>query len=98
MKEDYEIIISPVEGLEGMVHFDLGGVMIENAELSEYDKQRVMKTIEIFNLNHSALVSMRRGLIDSILQYKEMDSDIIRESLKNQGFPTLIDWMLRVMH
>ena len=95
-EEDYQILISPLKGLTDKISFDFSGEMNVLESIEERDREATDKTIQLFNLNHPSLVSIRERLIQNIRMYRTygLSDSEIRDALKDQGFPSLIEWVL----
>lgn len=69
--------------------------------LSDNECSRVKETIRVFNLNHSALKSMRCSLIEIVREYcgyQQFSEDEIRNCMRDQGFPSVVDWALSIYY
>lgn len=91
-------IFCPVdEDMSELITYSTDGTMSPKRDLSEAVATRVSETIRVFNLNHSTLKGIRSTLISQINSYRSnLTAAEIRQCLEGQGFPSLVNWALRV--
>jgi len=89
-KTEYSSIFNPViDNVEDYFYYDEFGMIRE-------DNAKVVKTIEVFNLNHPLLKFKRKQLIDVIESYKNDGSskDEIQTELEVFGFKSVLNQYL----
>lgn len=89
----YNEILNPVtDNAENYFNYALSGQIEPVSSLSEVDKAKAEKTIEVFNLQHNALVSRRKELIKNIQVYQkaDIDNNSIKQFLESYGFKSLV--------
>jgi uncharacterized protein (TIGR02646 family) len=97
--EDYQLLLNPaVDYPEDFFTYSFNGEIVAKDGLSDNDRQRAEFTISRFNLNHETLRKVRGELITTVLSYGQLDDDIVRQSLESYGFPTVVEWVLKVRH
>ncbi len=92
-KNDYGSFYNPVEsGMEDVVYYDGNGQI----HPKDPNNHKVEKTIKVFYLDHKSLNDRRKSIIENVKLYFEngMDREVIKESLRGQGFPSVVDWEL----
>ncbi len=68
--DDYAIILDPtLDDPEDFLKFVFNGEVVPVESLSDADKRRASRTIELFNLNHPALKDSRRNVIKAVFKY-----------------------------
>ena len=97
--EDYALIINPVtENPQHFFTYQENGNIIPRHHLTPQERERAMRTIELFNLNHSALVQQRCGLIQMLraaIESGGYNTDEIYECFNCAGFTSVIDNFMR---
>lgn len=96
-KEDYNIIFNPVEcGMDSFVQYETDGMMTP----IDKNNQRVWRTIAVFKLNHNSLKGQRKKIMLSVNSCYNggMSDDEIRNWLRKEGFPSVVEWKLKVLH
>ena len=93
---DYDKLLNPVEDYpEQMMTYLPNGELIAESGIDAADKEKVDFTIERFNLNHNLLKSERETLIKMICEgYSCLSDDEIKSALEDNGYPTVIEWVL----
>ena len=94
---DYDNIFNPViDNVENYFDYTFWGEITPKPEISGSEKEKVNKTIEIFNLNHNSLKDRRKNLIRKISCYREMVKEDILTALENSGFVSVINQILEL--
>jgi hypothetical protein len=92
-RQSYDKIINPVtEDPHHYFRYMINGKIVPNEGLSDKDKQKALYTIDLFNLNHIYLLHRRSDLIKQIKDYHDLDCEVIKDSLSNQGFLSVIEY------
>lgn len=96
--DDYDLLLNPVtDHPETLMDYRFDGKIQAKADISELDKKRVDFTIARFNLQHASLRGTRSTLIKYITEdYQDLNDEEVKSSLQDSGFPTVVDWALRV--
>lgn len=85
-------VLSPLTSeLNAYFHYATNGEIEPKSGLTEDDKSRAEKTIELFNLNESELVSRRRTIIAQISNYRDLSESDIRDCFVGAGFSSVLD-------
>ena len=94
---DYDNIFNPViDNVENYFYYTFWGEITPKPEISGSEKEKVKKTIEVFNLNHNSLKDRRKNLIRKISCYGEMAKENILTALENSGFESVINQILEL--
>lgn len=101
-KKDYDIIFNPIEeDMSPYVEYDLDtGKILPHKGLDVSIRQRVMKTIDVFNLCHDTLNASRKSSIDEIIAV--LTPDVVTQYEKNEikswfadrPYPTMVEWVI----
>lgn len=92
---DYNNIFNPViDNVENYFYYNDWGEIEPKSGISDLEKKKVNKTIEVFHLNHHSLRNRRKNLIRMICCYREMAKLEILAVLKNSGFVSVINQIL----
>lgn len=99
---DYNTLFNPVEEYpeQYFSYWDDGRIM-PKAGISQEMKDKVQKTIDIFNLNHDTLKGRRRNIfifIENMVssgKNNHFDEQQIRELMANYGFPSVVEFKLQ---
>ena len=92
---DYNNIFNPVvDNVENYFYYTPWGEITPKPGISDSEKEKVKKTIKVFNLNHNSLQNRRRKLVRMISCYMEMVKKDILTALKNSSFRSVIDQIL----
>ncbi|MCP5063982.1 MAG: TIGR02646 family protein [Ignavibacteriae bacterium] len=79
-KEDYNLILDPtIDNAQEYFLYNSWGEITSNKNLGELEKEKVNKTIEVFNLNHRSLIEYRKKIIQNVLSYKSQLSKSVIE-------------------
>ena len=91
--QSYDKIINPVtEDPHHYFRYMNNGEIVPKDRLSDNDKQKALCTIGLFNLNHRYLLQRRSGLINQINSCHDLDYKVIKNSLSDQGFLSVIEY------
>lgn len=95
--DDYRLLLNPaVDYPEQFMTYNSNGEILPNKSLSHNDHLKATFTIQRFNLNHPVLREMRSRIIVAFLNMAEgkLTAEEIREAMADEGFPTVIEWLL----
>lgn len=97
-REEYEKLINPV--LEDPHHFLTymdEGVIKPVDGLTQQEREKAEKTIEIFNLRHPLLKELRERAIKMVKDYKNqgLTEDEILIALRDYGFKSAVEYALK---
>lgn len=93
--KQYNEILSPLEiNIKKYFWYRSDGHIVPADNLTEKERNKAQKTIEIFNLNDIRLRNKRTDLIFSLHDMNDLDDDIIREAMKEYGFSFVVDFIL----
>lgn len=91
-KEEYDQIFNPVvDNVQDYFEYTTWGEIKSKEILSDSLKAKALKTIEVFNLKHVSLTIERRNLIKIISCYSDLSKEEKIQSLKNNGFLSLLE-------
>lgn len=93
---DYDLQLNPVEDYpERLFSYNQEGFIFAKPGIDDNERIKAEFTIERFNLNHATLKQMRLKLIRTIGNYtNQLDADTIRQCVANEGFPSVVEWMV----
>jgi uncharacterized protein (TIGR02646 family) len=95
--DDYKRLLNPVVDYpESMLTYRPDGQMRVKEKLPLADSDRAQFTIDTFNLNHVALRKKRENVIRDILNCSGLTDDEIRQAMTGKGFPTVVEWALKL--
>ena len=99
-REENEKLVNPVEeNPHAFFTYQENGNMVPLMSLSEEDKERARFTIEAFNLNHELLRRKRLDMMRVVEKYRRggLNFEDVRDVLKDYGFPSVLDYMEKVV-
>ena len=91
---DYALIFNPVEDhVEQYFYYNEFGEIEAQPNLEPAVKEKVEKTIAIFNLKHPSLIERRKTIIQYIRDYSDgsLDTQTIKTVLSALGFVSLVE-------
>ena len=91
---DYALIFNPVEDpVEQYFYYNEFGEIEAQPHLEPLLKEKVEKTIAIFNLKHPSLIERRKTIIEYIRIYADglLDIETIKTALSSLGFISLVE-------
>ena len=92
-KNDYSQIFNPViDDMAQYIEYSGDGSIIPKQNLDKKNKDKVIKTIEVFNLNNKSLKKRRAKLLSNLRNTKGIEKDKLIEYFQSQGFVSLIEW------
>lgn len=96
--DDYALLLNPVVDYpEKLMTYRPDGTIKAREDIPEEDKNRVNFTIERFNLQHAALKKIRKDIMFYVKgSDPRLSNDEVKDSMKDSGFPTVVDWALEV--
>ncbi len=92
-QNEYSLIFNPVvDNVEEYFYYSQLGEVEPKCGISQENKAKVNKTIEVFNLNHSSLVKRRKNLMKLLESYKNsnLNKNDILSALETTGFKRLV--------
>ena len=94
---DYNNIFNPViNNVENYFYYTTWGEIVPKYGISDSEKDKVKKTIKVFNLNHNSLQDRRKNFISMISCYGEMAKEDILTAIENSGFESVINQILEL--
>lgn len=96
-KTDYKKLINPVtEDASLFFKYELNGKIDVADGLSKQDRERAIYTRDAFNLNEASLVDQRKRIMLNIMDcYNDLSDDLILEALAEEGFPSVVEQLLK---
>lgn len=92
-KKDYSQIFNPViDDMAQYIEYSGDGSIISKQNLDKKNNDKVIKTIEAFNLNNESLKKRRARLLSDLRNTKGIEKDKLIEYFQSQGFVSLIEW------
>ena len=92
-RADYTTIFNPVEDdVQAYFYYNEFGEIEAKHDLSPFLREKVEKTIVVFNLKHPSLVERRKKIIGDIRNYSDglLDMETIKACLSASGFTSLV--------
>ncbi len=94
-REEYSMIVNPVE--EDPHHFFeymTDGQIKPSDALDDTERKKAQHTIDVFNLNHSALCDLRKNKIRQVKELKagNISAEDVLEYLRHNGFPSVVEY------
>ncbi len=94
-KEEYSQIFNPTtEDMKQYIEFSEDGSINPQNNIDEKIKNKVMKTIEVFNLNHKSLKNRRRFLLEELRKCKNVPKESLLKFSQTRGFISLTEWFV----
>ena len=93
-RTDYALIFNPVEDdVQRYFYYNEFGEIEAKPNLDPFLKEKVEKTITVFNLKHPSLVERRKKIIGDIRSYSDamLDMETIKTCLSASGFKSLVE-------
>ncbi len=95
-KEEYQQIFNPVnDNMADYVEYYGDGQIEPAKDIDESYKEKVQKTIEVFNLNFRSLKERRKNLLMQLKSCKECDKELLSAMFKDYGFISLTNWFIK---
>ena len=97
VKSDYLKLLNPVkENCEVFFKYSFDGKIDALDDLNKNDKEKAIRTIEAFNLNHESLKSRRKEIPNLIQCFIEGGESVvdIPKYLDNYGFTTCVNYFI----
>lgn len=95
---EYSQIFNPVvDDMSQYIEYSGNGEIIPIEGLSPDIINKVKKTIEVFNLNHTSLNNRRKTLLSSLNACKDLPQEEILRSFSNKGFTSVLYWFLKTI-
>lgn len=93
-KGDYAKLINPsIDDPHDYFRYLTNGEICVRSGLSSAEQEKASYTIEVFNLNHSKLVNLRKTVFGYLLDYKRsLSACDTRLCLVGESFPSLIEY------
>lgn len=92
-KNDYSQIFNPViDDMAQYIEYSGDGSIIPKQNLDKKNNDKVIKTIEVFNLNNKSLKKRRAKLLSDLRNTKGIEKDKLIKYFQSQGFVSLIEW------
>ena len=73
------------------------GSIVPKSDIQDSDNAKVLKTIEVFNLNCPSLKKRRRDLLYNLNDCSELSKDEIKKNFQSCGFISLINWFITTL-
>lgn len=98
--DDYQRLLNPmVDYPEIMMTYLPNGKIVPVSGLGEVELDKVNFTIERFNLNYELLRVERETILKIVVEnYSQLTDDEIRQALTDNGYPTMVEWVLKARH
>lgn len=88
----YQQIFNPVEdNVQDYFEYTIWGEIKSKNGISDNNKTKADKTIEVFNLNHNSLKQRRKNIISQIRSCSNVSCYVKLDIFKNVGFISLIE-------
>ena len=94
--EEYRLIFNPViENMSDYIDYNGNGEIEPAKNIDDFHKEKVKKTIEIFNLNFRSLKERRKKLLIQLNSCKECKKEDLSLMFKDYGFISLTNWFIK---
>lgn len=94
-KNEYSQIFNPViDDMAQYIEYSGDGSIIPKQNLDKKNKDKVIKTIEVFNLNNKSLKKRRAKLLSDLRNTKGIEKEELIKCFQPQGFVSLIEWFI----
>lgn len=94
--EDYQLIFNPVvDNMSQYIEYSGNGEIVPITGSPDSIIKKVLKTVEVFNLNCGSLKNRRRALITQLENCKDLPKDEIRKAFATNGFVSVLDWFFK---
>lgn len=94
-KNEYSLIFNPVdEDMSLLIEYSGDGEMIPIGGIQNKEKEKVCKTIDVFNLNHISLKRKRKDLLTQLNDCSDLPDNEIKSAFSNSGFVSVVNWWL----
>jgi len=80
--------------VENYFEYTPWGEIIPKPDLSEVEKEKAIKTKDVFNLNHRSLKDRRKNIIRLINDYATLGNLDIYSALESSGFTSVKNQLL----
>ncbi len=88
----YSTFWSPLKpDIDKAFWYQQDGTVLPDDSLSDEDRKKAQKTIDMFNLNDSVLKVKRRNIIHQLRDWTDFDSETIRLCMNGRGFSFLVE-------
>lgn len=95
-KLEYSQIFNPViDDMTQFIEYSGDGSIIPQKDIDKINAGKVIKTIEVFNLNCASLKNRRKVLLESLQGCKDLPKDKVKQCFQSCGFISLINWFLK---
>ncbi len=94
-REEYSMIVNPVyEDPHYYFQYMVDGEMMPSDRLGGAERDKAQHTIEVFNLNHPMLCSLRKSKIGQVRSLKtgNLSATEVAEVLQGEGFPSVVEY------
>lgn len=90
-ENEYPNIFNPVEeDVQDFLYYNQRGEIEPKSTITDELKIKVIKTIEVFNLNHPSLKNRRETIIRQIRGCAGLSSEEIAKAFSNSGFKSVV--------
>lgn len=90
------MIFNPVvDNMSQYIEYSGNGEIVPITGSPDSIIKKVLKTVEVFNLNCGSLKNRRRALITQLENCKDLPKDEIRKAFATNGFVSVLDWFLK---
>lgn len=97
-KNEYAQIFNPViEDMSQYIEYLGDGSIVPKSDIQDSDNAKVLKTIEVFNLNCPSLKKRRRDLLYNLNDCSKLSKDEIKRNFQPCGFLSLINWFITTL-
>lgn len=94
--DEYRQIFNPViENMSDYIDYSGDGGIVPAENIDDFYKEKVKKTIEIFNLNFRTLKNRRKILLMHLESCKEYNEEELIATFKDYGFISLTNWFIK---
>ena len=97
--DEYHQIFNPViENMSDYIDYNGNGEIEPAKNIDDSCKEKVKKTIDVFNLNFRSLKNRRKALLIQLESCKGSDKEALLAMFKDYGFISLTNWFIKKNH
>ena len=97
-KEEYAQIFNPVfEDMAPYIEYLGDGRIVPKSNIQDSESIKVLKTIEVFNLNSPSLKNKRRDLLCYLNDCSGLKKEDIMQNFRSFGFVSLVNWFINTL-
>ena len=97
-QNEYAQIFNPVfEDMAPYIEYSGDGSIVPKSNIQDSESIKVLKTIEVFNLNSPSLKNKRRDLLCYLNDCSGLKKEDIMQNFRSFGFVSLVNWFINTL-